>query len=132
MSVHNDKIENTQSEKIVTGFCQAWASLNLERIMEFFTDDAVYFNIPLKPVSGKEAIRKTIGGLLKGTTWLEFKILASASNRTTVFNERVDSFEANGKRVSLPVAGVFETTEGGKIKAWRDYFDLEMFTKQMR
>ncbi|MGH7987078.1 MAG: limonene-1,2-epoxide hydrolase family protein [Candidatus Binataceae bacterium] len=132
MSVYSDKTEITKSEKIVNDFCQAWASLDLDRIMDFFTDDAVYFNIPLKPASGKEAIRKTISGLLKGTTWLEFKVLASASNRATVFNERVDSFEANGKRVSLPVAGVFETTEGGKIKAWRDYFDMEMFTKQMR
>ncbi|MGH7931579.1 MAG: limonene-1,2-epoxide hydrolase family protein, partial [Candidatus Binataceae bacterium] len=48
------------------------------------------------------------------------------------FNERVDSFEANGKKVSLPVVGVFETTAAGKIKAWRDYFDMEMFAKQMR
>jgi len=36
----------------------------------------------------------------------------------------------NGKHVELPVAGVFEI-QGGKIAKWRDYFDLQSFTKQM-
>jgi limonene-1,2-epoxide hydrolase len=70
--------------------------------------------------------------LLKGTTLLEFKILHTASNGNVVFNERVDTAETNGKRASLPVVGVFEVTAGGKISAWRDYFDLEMFMKQIR
>ena len=77
-------------------------------------------------------IRKTIEGLLKGTTWIEFKILHTASNGNVVFNERVDSFEAEGKKISLPVTGVFETTDDGKIKAWRDYFDLKMYTDQLK
>ena len=123
---------SNEAENIVSEFCKAWARLNIEQIMDFFTDDAVYHNIPLKPASGKAAIRKTIEGLLKGTTWLEFKILHTASTGTMVFNERVDSFEAGGKRMSLPVTGVFETTSDGKIKAWRDYFDMKMFTDQMK
>jgi len=123
---------STEAEGVVNEFCKAWARLNIDQIMDFFTDDAVYHNIPMKPAAGKDTIRKTIEGLMKGTTWLEFKILHSASNGNVVFNERVDSFEAGGKRVSLPVMGVFETTSNGKIKAWRDYFDLKMFTDQMK
>jgi limonene-1,2-epoxide hydrolase len=123
---------STEAEGVVNEFCKAWARLNIDQIMDFFTDDAVYHNIPMKPAAGKDTIRKTIEGLMKGTTWLEFKILHSASSGNVVFNERVDSFEAGGKRVSLPVMGVFETTSNGKIKAWRDYFDLKMFTDQMK
>lgn len=123
---------SSEAETVVNDFCKAWARLNLDQIMDFFTDDAVYHNIPMKPAAGKDTIRKTIEGLLKGTTWLEFKILHSASNGNIVFNERVDSFEAGGKRVSLPVMGVFETTPNGKIKAWRDYFDMKMFADQMK
>ena len=37
----------------------------------------------------------------------------------------------NGKTIQLPVAGVFEVT-GNKISAWRDYFDMSMYTKQMQ
>ena len=123
---------SSESESIVSEFCKAWARLNVDQVMDFFTDDAVYHNIPLPPASGKAAIRKAIEGLLKGTTWLEFKILHTASNSNVVMNERVDSFEVNGKRMSLPVMGVFETTPNGKIKGWRDYFDMKMFTDQMK
>ena len=58
--------------------------------------------------------------------------LNSAGNGNVVFNERVDIFDlGNGKTISLPVAGVFEVT-GSKISAWRDYFDMAMYTKQMQ
>jgi limonene-1,2-epoxide hydrolase len=123
---------SAEAEGIVNEFCKTWARLNVDQIMDFFTDDAVYHNIPMKPAAGKATIRKTIEGLLKGTTWIEFKILHSASNGNIVFNERVDSFEAGGKRVSLPVMGVFETTPHGKIKGWRDYFDMKMYTDQLK
>jgi limonene-1,2-epoxide hydrolase len=119
-------------ETVVSDFCKAWARLDLDGVMGFFSDDAVYHNIPMKPASGKDAIRKTIEGLLKGVKSIEFKILHSATHGNVVMNERVDSFEAGGKHISLPVMGVFEIDGHGKIKAWRDYFDLEMYMKQLR
>ncbi|MGB6551992.1 MAG: limonene-1,2-epoxide hydrolase family protein, partial [Candidatus Binataceae bacterium] len=62
---------------------------------------------------------------------IEFKVLRAAANGNTVFNERIDIFDlGNGKKIELPVAGVFEV-RGGKIALWRDYFDLAMYTKQM-
>ena len=92
----------TEAENVVNEFCKAWARLNIEQVMDFFTDDAVYHNIPMKPAKGKEVIRKTIEGLLKGTDWIEFKILHTASSGNVVFNERVDSFKADikGKKKS--------------------------------
>ena len=54
---------SNEAETIVSEFCNAWARLNLDQVMDFFTEDAVYHNIPLKPASGKAAIRKTIEGL---------------------------------------------------------------------
>ena len=123
---------SSESESVVSEFCKAWARLNIDQVMDFFTDDAVYHNIPMKPATGKVEIRKTIEGLLKGASWIEFKILHTASNGNVVFNERVDSFEAKGKKISLPVAGVFEITSDGKISGWRDYFDVKMYTDQLK
>ena len=40
-----------------------------------------------------------------------------------VMNERTDSITLNGKPVTLPICAVFEV-EGGRIRAWREYFDL--------
>jgi limonene-1,2-epoxide hydrolase len=47
-----------------------------------------------------------------------------------IFNERVDTIVMNGKKADIPVAGMFELNDAGKIKVWRDYFDLNTFTKQ--
>ena len=37
----------------------------------------------------------------------------------------------NGKKAEIPVAGMFELDDAGKIRVWRDYFDLATFTKQI-
>jgi limonene-1,2-epoxide hydrolase len=121
----------TENERVVDEFCKTWTTLNIDKVMEFFTDDALYHNIPLKPAKGKAEIRKTIDGFMPGTTKIEFKILTTASAGATVFNERVDSFIVNGNHVAVPVAGVFEIS-GGKIKAWRDYFDLATYVSQLK
>ncbi len=119
----------TDNELVVSDFCRAWSALNIDKVMEFFTDDAVYHNMMLEPARGKAAIRKTIDGFMPGTTKVEFKILTTASAGDLVFNERVDSFVVNGRPIAVPVAGVFELA-GGRIKAWRDYFDLGTYMKQ--
>ena len=122
---------STEAESVVREFCKAWARLNIDQVMDFFTDDAVYHNIPLEPARGKAAIRGVINTFLPMAKSLHFKVLKSASSGNVVFNERVDVFDlGNGKTISLPVAGVFEVT-GSKITAWRDYFDMAMYTKQM-
>jgi limonene-1,2-epoxide hydrolase len=121
----------SENERIVNEFCKTWSTLNIDKVMEYFTDDAVYHNIPLKPARGRSEIRKTIDGFMPGTTAAEFKILNSAAAGSIVFNERVDSFVVNGKHVSVPVVGVFELSDG-KIKAWRDYFDLPTYVNQIK
>ena len=119
------------AEKVVSDFCGAWSKLNVDEIMSFFTDDAVYHNIPFEPARGKDAIRAVINTFLPMAKSLHFKVLKSASAGNVVFNERVDVFDlGGGKTISLPVAGVFEVS-GTKISAWRDYFDMAMYTKQM-
>ena len=121
----------TDNQKVVNDFCKAWERRNLDEILAFFTEDAVYHNIPMAPAKGKPAIRNVINAFLPMATACEFKILNSAAAGNVVINERVDCFQMGPKRIELPVAGVFEL-QGGKIAAWRDYFDLAMWTKQMQ
>jgi limonene-1,2-epoxide hydrolase len=121
----------TDAEKVVTEFINAWPRKDIDELLGFFTDDAVYHNIPLEPAKGKAAIKGVINTFLPMAKSVHFKVLHSASAGNIVFNERVDVFDlGNGKTISLPVAGVFEVTNS-KISAWRDYFDMQMYTKQM-
>jgi limonene-1,2-epoxide hydrolase len=84
----------------------------------------------MEPCVGKAAIRKFIEPFLKDAESAVFDIKHTTSAGNVVMNERVDTFVMGPKTISLPVAGVFEVNDG-KISAWRDYFDLETFTKQM-
>ena len=118
------------AEKVVADFCKSFERKNIDEIMGYFTDDAVYHNMPMEPARGKDAIRATINSFLPGSDRIEFKILHTASNNNIVFNERMDMFDMGEKRVEVPVAGMFEVRDG-KITLWRDYFDLQTYTKQL-
>jgi limonene-1,2-epoxide hydrolase len=115
---------------VVRRFCAAWSERDIDTLMSFFTDDAVYHNMPIAPVTGKDAIRATIEGFAGGAEHIEFRVLAAAADGPLVFTERVDVFGLPGVTVELPVAGVFELQDG-RIAAWRDYFDLNQFTSRL-
>ena len=117
--------------QIVTDFCNAVPRRNVEELVGFFSDDAVYHNIPIAPVKGRDAIAATLRGFLDPSTEAEFELLAIVGEGRTVLTERIDRFTINGKQIALPVMGTFEVDAQGKISAWRDYFDLAQFTKQM-
>src|SRR5205823_6349052 len=58
--------------ELVRRFCAAWADGDLDALMAFFADDAVYHNIPVAPVTGKDDIRNTIAGFTAGVDKVEF------------------------------------------------------------
>ena len=116
--------------QLVTRFCAAWPALDLDTIMSFFADDAVYHNIPVDPVTGPEAIRSTIAGFTAGVTSVEFDVRHIAATGSVVLTERVDRFVTPERTIALPVMGTFEVSDG-RITAWRDYFDLNQFMSQL-
>lgn len=118
-------------EQIVRRFCEAVLRRDSAELAAFFSDDAVYHNMPVDPVRGPEAIRKVLESFLAPASHAEFEIVALAARGSLVLTERIDRFVVNGKPISLPVMGAFEIGAGGKIVAWRDYFDLAQFTKQL-
>jgi limonene-1,2-epoxide hydrolase len=115
---------------LVRAFCAAWSRLDIEELMAYFTDDAVYHNMPGPPAVGRAAVRTTIERFLGGWQKTQWDIVSIAANGNTVLAERVDRTDTGGKHIDLPVVGVFEI-EGGKIRAWRDYFDLATYTRAM-
>jgi len=116
---------------VVTAFVREFDSAkpDLERIMAYFTPDAVYHNIPVEPVKGADAIRKVLGGLMQIESG-GWEVRNQVAAGEIVMNERIDRFKAGDKEVALPVAGVFRVVDG-KIAEWRDYFDMGTWQKQM-
>ena len=51
---------------LISRFCAAWANdLGAEDLAAFFTDDAVYHNIPFKPVTGRKNIAENIASFIR-------------------------------------------------------------------
>lgn len=119
----------TDNQAVIEAFCAAWKGRNVEELLEYFTDDAVYHNIPLEPAVGRDAIRAVLEMFVPPADEIEFTVHLIMSDGERVFTERTDRFVTSGKSVDLPVAGIFELRDG-KIAAWRDYFDLQTFTNQ--
>ena len=115
---------------LVQRFCAVWSKGDLDAITAFFSDDAVYHNIPVDPVTGRDAIRATIEGFTGGVESIEFRVRNIAASGSLVLTERVDVFTFPTATIELPVMGTFEVSED-KITAWRDYFDLNQFMSQI-
>jgi limonene-1,2-epoxide hydrolase len=120
---------SVRDEKLVRDFCAAWQRRNIEELVGFFTADAVYHNMPMAAVRGHDGIRKILQSYVPPAQEIEFEVVHLASAGSVVFAERVDRFAIGAKKVNLPVVGVFEI-QGDKIAAWRDYFDMQTWTRQ--
>jgi len=119
-------------EKVISDLFAAWTRLNVEEVMSHFAEDAVWDNVPMSPAKGKQAIREMTHGFMKDMSAFSVKILKSLHEGNVVFDSRVDTITTkSGKKAELPVAGMFELDDAGKIKVWRDYFDLATFTRQI-
>lgn len=123
----------TQSpDDLVTEFCAKWASPDPAELAAYFTEDGVYHNIPMDPVQGPEAITGFIAAMTDGFEGIDFQVHRQVSDGSsgsgTVVNERTDVMRLkDGRRLELPVMGIFEIVDG-KIARWSDYFDLATVT----
>src|SRR5260370_30268102 len=90
--------------EVVRRFCAAWGNnMATADLAAFFTDDAVYHNIPFAPVIGREAIGKNIGsfippcknpapgGVPVGS--IHFRIINNSGKWPGVDTQEVDAFK---------------------------------------
>ena len=121
----------SDAEAIVNAFMAEFDAEHpdADTLASYFTDDAVYHNMPMAPAEGIDAVKAALAGVAQMTS-RGWEVLHSAANGDVVLNERVDRFDMGGTEVSVQVCGVFEIRDG-KIARWRDYFDMASFQKQM-
>jgi len=117
--------DNVQTIK---AFIAAWSNLDVDELVGYFCEDGIYYNMPAQPVQGHEKLKLCIEGFIAKwtkTTWETLNIIGEGN---VVIVERLGRTEVGDIKVNLPCCGVFEMKEG-KIKIWRDYFDMGTYTK---
>ena len=93
-------------------------------------DDVRYENMPIDPIVGRDAVAATLRVFLEPASEVDWPVLREVVDGSCVMNERLDRFKIGDGWLELPVAGVFEVTDG-LITLWRDYFDMGTYQAQM-
>lgn len=118
--------DTSHNEQVVRSFIAAWSELDAAALVDYFAVDGVYHNMMLEPVAGREKLLEFITGFLSGWSETHWEVINLVSRSDLVVAERVDRTRIGERWVNLPCVGVFEL-EDGKIKIWRDYFDLSTY-----
>ena len=123
-------MDSAESIALIRRFIEACVRPEPEEFAGYFTEDAIWWNAPWKPVKGREAIRDTLRRGAERMVALPWEIRHIVAEGDIVMTERVDNFRVGETRVSVPCMGIFELRHG-KIAAWRDYWDLQQFERQL-
>lgn len=119
------------NEQVIRDFIAAWSRMDVEELVGFFQPDGVYHNMPTKPVAGHAALRGFITAFLKDWRSTQWDILNLVASGDLVIAERLDRTLVGDKPVDLPCCGVFELQDG-RIRVWRDYFDMSTYVAALR
>ncbi len=104
-----------------------------DRILSFFDADSVFDNVPMGAVQGPDAIWQvfaTIHDKASAVNWEIHRLEQAASG--TVYSERSDRYLLDGQWAEFRCAGIHEVGDNGKIRLWRDYFDLQQCLATMK
>lgn len=119
------------AEETVNAFIAAIEAKDFDAAMSHVAEDCYYENVPLGSMTGRSEMRAFLEPMFAEDGPVEFEIRYQVANDTTVMNDRVDRFIVRGRQIELPVAGVFEVSDG-LITFWRDFFDQGMFARAVK
>ena len=114
----------------VNAFMQHIESKDIDSAVALLADNVSYENMPIDPISGRDAVRQVLEGFLQPAVHVEWRVTREWEVGGTVINERLDRFQIGDGWLELPVAGFFQV-EDGLITLWRDYFDMGSYMSQL-
>jgi len=106
---------------VVTAFCAAWSTKDLDKIVPYLADDSVYrMSETTPPAIGHAGVRERLGSWMETSQQIEFRILDTYAKGPMVIAHRIDRFVSTTRPLTWEGVGVFFVKDG-KIKEWFDY-----------
>lgn len=128
MNIHPNAEPQTEAEKVVVGFLDAWGPgawpHMLESYDQWMTDDVSWENTGSPACKGKQQAMDFLT-TLHSTLEMEYctaELLSLASRGNVVLTERIDRVHLadDSVAIEIPIMGTFEVRDG-KIARYADY-----------
>jgi len=119
------------ASEVVTRFIEAIERKDVEAAVALAAEGISYENMPMAPIVGRDGLAATLRAFLDPALEVDWQLLRQVEVGSVVFNERLDRFRIGDGWLELPIAGVFEVDDTGRITLWRDYFDMGSYQRQM-
>lgn len=114
----------------VMSFSNAMEQMDFDTALQFVADDLIYTNSPNTTVHGPAGVREVLEPFFAPIEENTFVIQRRVAQDNLVVLERLDRHRVPQGWFELPVTGVYEV-EDGKIKYWREYFDMGTILEAM-
>lgn len=118
-------------ESVVRKFFAAWADPMPDELGSFFHDAAVWVDGPQGVRRGVDAIKSELATQLKAVGGVKVEVKSLVSQGTTVMVEQISNASISGNPVAAVVMAVFELDPEGRIKQWREAYDLKSMMDQI-
>src|SRR3990172_1675373 len=92
-------------QALVEEFFARCEALDLAGLGDYFTEGAVYHNMPLPAIRGKKRISAFLERGMKGLKGFEVEMIHIAAHGNVVLTERVDRIVFGEAAIALPVMG---------------------------
>lgn len=78
-------------QNFVAAFVAAWPAGDASPLAKFFSNEAIYQNMPMDPIEGRRAIVETLEGFMAMGGRVEVDLLHLVADREIVMTERVQT-----------------------------------------
>ncbi|HXO82415.1 MAG TPA: nuclear transport factor 2 family protein [Mycobacterium sp.] len=119
------------AERVIRKFLETWPRADIDEMMAFFSDDAIYTDGPRGTSRGVEAIKAEMLSTLEMVPSTTANVKNLVASGGLVMVERVDVFDMAGKTFDVEMTGVFEVNDDGRISRWRDYYDMRSLEERV-
>lgn len=117
-----DESRTVDPAEVVRSFLLALEARDLERAESLLADDAVWINVSLPAVRGRERIMRWMRPLRRPGIGFRVHLHHVAADGDVVLTERTDALVYGSVEQRFWVWGRFEVRDG-RIEVWRDSFD---------
>ena len=98
----------TNPNEIFETFLNSLESCDIDRILQSFTEQSSWQNVPHVPAVGLSEIRATFESIVQRSSRIQWDVVSSAFEGSRGWVERVDRFWIDGIEYAVRCNGVFD------------------------